>query len=132
MVENDDGVDEVFHILHLVGGDDDGAVFRGMLGDDLTEEGLRGDVEAVGGFVKEQIVRIQSQSRGDEAFLLLAKRQLGEFAHRVYFHLLAEFMEKVLVVVGIEHAQLLYIINRCALRDGEIFRDEVNLLEGFR
>ena len=60
VVEDDDGVDEVFHILHLVGGDDDGAVFRGVLGNDLAEEGLRGNVEAVGRLVKEQIVRVES------------------------------------------------------------------------
>ena len=73
MVEDDDGIDEVFHILHLMGGDDDGAVVVGVLGDDLTEEGLRGDVQAVGGFVKEQIVRIEGQGGGNEAFLLLTE-----------------------------------------------------------
>ena len=131
MVEDDDGVDEVFHILHLVGGDDDGAVVVGVLGDDLTEEGLRGDVEAVGRLVEEQVVGVERQGRGDEALLLLAKRHLGVFARRVHIQLIAEFEEEALVVFGIELAEFLYIINRCALRDGEVLRNEVDLLKSF-
>ena len=106
-------------------------VVVGVLGDDLTEEGLRGDVEAVGGLVKEQVVGVERQGRGDEALLLLTKRHLGVFARRVHIQLIAEFEEEALVVFGIELAEFLYIINRCTLRDGEVLRDEVDLLEGF-
>ena len=120
MVEDDDGVDEVLHVLHLVGGDDDGTLVGGMLGDDLTEERLRGDVEAVGRLVEEQVIGVEGQGGRDEAFLLLAKRHLGVFARGIHFHFLAEFKEEAFVEVGVEHAKLAHIINRCALRDGEV------------
>ena len=73
IVENDDGVDEVLHVFHLVGGDDDGAFLVGVFGDYLSEEGLGWDVETVGGLVEKQIVGVECQSGGNQAFFLLTE-----------------------------------------------------------
>ena len=115
-----------------MGGDDDGAVVVGVFGDDLTEEGLRGNVQAVGRFVEEQVVRVESQGGGNEAFLLLTEGHLSVLAGRINVQLFAKFEEEVFIVVGVEHAQLAHIINRCAFRNGEVFRNEEDLLQGFR
>ena len=54
LVEDDDGVDEVLHVAHLVGGDEDHLLRPAGTGKQLSELALRGDVQAIGRLVEQQ------------------------------------------------------------------------------
>ena len=66
-----DGIDQVFQIPYLMGGDDKALVIGGGMGDQAAEDGFGGDVQAVGGLIQEQELGVAGQSETYHCLFLL-------------------------------------------------------------
>ena len=79
-VDDDDAVGESVGLFEVVGGEQDGFAARSEGADLGPHTPARFDVEADGGLVEEDEVRIAGESEGEEDALLLAAGELAEHA----------------------------------------------------
>ena len=70
-VQDDDRVDDVLQVTHLVGGDHDGAVLGRVLHQGRAELGLGRDVQAVGRLVEVEVADAGGEGEGDIGLLEL-------------------------------------------------------------
>ena len=92
-VEDEDMVQQLFHVVHLVGGDHDGALVGHVLGDDLAELCLRWNVQSVCRFVHQQVLGLGGHGEGYVGLLALAHRQLAQVDVAVQFEVVQATLE---------------------------------------
>ena len=102
-VKNDDRVDQVLKVPHLMGGDDDCAVFRSEAHDGAPELGLARDVESVGGFIHEDVAGTGCKCKGDVRLLELSCRHGLHLLVKLHIELLHKSLEVVFRIVRPEH-----------------------------
>ena len=73
LVHDDDVVEQRLYIVHLMSRDDEGAVFRHVVGDDLTELALRWDVKTI----QKKAINIQKNNLGITN--IVSADQVGKF-----------------------------------------------------
>src|SRR5260370_20445695 len=76
VVDDADGVAELFDFAHDVGGEDDGLAVVAAFADERSDGAGGHDVDAVGGLIKDHDGRIVDESTGDGSFLLHAGGEL--------------------------------------------------------
>src|SRR5690606_961509 len=76
VVQDDDTVNKIFHVLDLVRGDNNQLLFVQRAGHDLAEDHLGGNIQAVRRFVQHQQSRFGCKRKTDEELLLLSVRKL--------------------------------------------------------
>ena len=72
VVQDDDRVDDVLQVAHLVRGDDEGGILGRVAGHGLAELRLGRDVQAVRGLVQIIVFRVAREREGDPRLLELA------------------------------------------------------------
>ena len=118
-------IEQLFHVMHLMGADDDETVIGHALCHHLAELTLRGDVEAVGGLVHQQQTGVGSQSDTHVGLFLLAHRQLTKVHLQGQLESLQTAVQLFATETRIERQEQLHIFVK---RDGgqlEILRHDV-------
>ena len=130
-LEHDDVVDEHFHIVYLMGADDDGAIIVHLGCNYFPELGLAGDVKAVRRFIEQQVFRLCGKGEADEGLLLLTHGQAAEVDVCGKFEVLERLFEDFVGKVRIEITVEPYVLCHGDGGKFELFGDEEYAAEHF-
>ena len=130
-LEHDDVVDEHFHIVYLMGADDDGAIIVHLGCNYFPELGLAGDVKAVRRFIEQQVFRLCGKGEADEGLLLLTHGQTAEIEVCGKFESSESLLKNLVRKVWVEFTVEPYVL--CHGNEGkfELFGDEEYVAESF-
>ena len=115
-----------------MGGDDERAVFRHVLGNDLAELALRGNVKSVGGLVHQQELGIRSKCKRHEHLLLLTHREGIQLQVGREFKILQTTFQHLHTELGIERTVDLDILAERHSRQVELLGHDEDLAQHLR
>ena len=122
VVQDDDRVDDVLQVAHLVRGDDEGGVLGRVTGHGLAELRLGRDVQAVRGLIQIIVFRVACEREGDPGLLELAGGHRVHALRGLDLQFAQDGIELVQVEVRPEHAVLLREVNRLGVHGRNLVR----------
>ena len=132
LFDDDDVVEQLFHVLHLVGGNHDAALFVHLADEQFAELALAGNVHAVGGFVQDEPRGAGGEGEAEQHLLFLPHGKLAEFevfGQTEHPQVVPQVLVVELRIEGSVEADILF---QRIVRQVELFGDEVEVAERFR
>ena len=127
--QNKHVVEQLLHVVHLVGGNDDGALVGHVRGNDAAELLLRRDVETIGGLVHQQVARAAGQGERHQDLLLLTHREAADVKRLGQAELLQALAEHFLREVRIERPIGVDVLGERHRRQFELLGHDVEVLQ---
>jgi len=133
VVEDEQVIDALAEVAYLVGGDDDAPVLEDVARKDPAELAFGRDVEAVCGFVEEEIGGPCGNGEGDEEFFALS---VGEFVKGDGFDAVGDIefgeqcSEEFVVESGVEWGVDVTVAGGGHAWEVELFRQDHDVAEG--
>jgi len=124
-------VEQLLHVVHLMGRDDDEAVVIHVAGNDLAELALRRDVQSVGRFVHEEILGLRGQGEGHVRLLLLPHGEPAEVHVGTQFEVSKARLQHFMRETGVERAVEPDILRQRKGRQLKLLWQKVDFAERF-
>ena len=118
--------------MNLMGRDNHGALLCHVLGNDLTELRLRGDVQSVGGFIHQQILGVGGHSESDIGLLALTHRKLTQTYVGRQFEISQTALQDFVREIGVEGLIEFHILRKTDGGHLKLLRYEEDVAQGFR
>ena len=125
-------VEQRLNIVYLMGGDDQRAILRHILGHHLTELRLRRDVKTVCRLVHQQQLCTSSKGKAHEHLLLLAHRESVQLQVCREFKVLQTVLQHFRTEHRIERTVNLHILIERHVRQIKFLRHDKDLAQSFR